>query len=197
MAAAAVPPSADGFMAGAAANAAGVKRVFLALVPPHARRPLAAAAAVTGLVALRRAQLALYRPPNAAIARRANLGQALPVGRDAAGAAASVMVQKNGNETYIRRWDARGAPRGTVLLVHGLAWHSGYFQALAQCLSVAGWDVVSYGAAPHVPSPASPCLVSHPSSAHAPPLPTLTRALFHASRPRSMTPLHALPTPPR
>jgi acylglycerol lipase len=118
---------------------------LLGCVPERARTPLAVLGGGAALVTARRVQLRAWRPsdPRAALANR---GVALRAGElDAAGAAAQVLdAPRGGPQTYVRRWDAPRAPRGTVLLVHGFSWHSAYFAPLAARLRRDGFDVVAY-----------------------------------------------------
>ena len=54
------------------------------------------------------------------------------------------MSASDGLGLFLRSWPRRGAPRGTVLLVHGLGEHMGRYAHVAAHLSAAGWDVVAY-----------------------------------------------------
>ncbi|MBV8380311.1 MAG: lysophospholipase [Paucibacter sp.] len=56
------------------------------------------------------------------------------------------LTTEDGLSLHLRTWYHRGdtAPRGTVLVVHGLGEHIGRYEALAQRLNQAGWNVVGY-----------------------------------------------------
>lgn len=45
---------------------------------------------------------------------------------------------------HLRQWSLRAVPRGTVLLVHGLGEHIGRYEALAEQLNAAGWNVAGH-----------------------------------------------------
>jgi alpha-beta hydrolase superfamily lysophospholipase len=45
---------------------------------------------------------------------------------------------------HLREWMASGAPRGTVLIVHGLGEHTGRYAHVARALNAAGWQVLGY-----------------------------------------------------
>jgi alpha-beta hydrolase superfamily lysophospholipase len=48
---------------------------------------------------------------------------------------------EDGTKLHVVRWAAEGAPRGDVLLSHGLAEHAGRYQHVAEALSKGGYDV--------------------------------------------------------
>ena len=50
----------------------------------------------------------------------------------------------DGVRLALRRWDPSGAPRGTVLIVHGLGEHSGRYDHVAAFLTARGWRVIAY-----------------------------------------------------
>ena len=50
----------------------------------------------------------------------------------------------DGVRLALRHWDPTGAPRGTVLIVHGLGEHSGRYESVAAFLTARGWRVVGY-----------------------------------------------------
>lgn len=50
----------------------------------------------------------------------------------------------DGLDLFLRSWPGSGAPRGTVLIVHGLGEHMGRYAHVAAHLAARGWHVVSY-----------------------------------------------------
>jgi len=50
----------------------------------------------------------------------------------------------DGLRLHLQRWPARGTPRGTVQILHGLGEHGARYGALAAELSGAGWQVVAH-----------------------------------------------------
>jgi alpha-beta hydrolase superfamily lysophospholipase len=54
------------------------------------------------------------------------------------------LTTTDGLRLHLRRWPARGPPRGTIQLVHGLGEHLGRYEALAAALTAAGWDVAGH-----------------------------------------------------
>jgi len=57
---------------------------------------------------------------------------------------ADALRSADGLTLHLRRWPAPGAAHGTVQLVHGLGEHLGRYEALAQALNAAGWDVAGH-----------------------------------------------------
>ena len=57
------------------------------------------------------------------------------------------------SELEVRRWQATGALRGAVLVVHGLQEHSGRYSELAGRLTAAGFDVAAVDLYGHGKSP--------------------------------------------
>ena len=51
---------------------------------------------------------------------------------------------RDGITLALRRWPAPRAPRGTVLIVHGLGEHIGRYAHVAAHLTARGWDVIGY-----------------------------------------------------
>lgn len=51
---------------------------------------------------------------------------------------------RDGTELLVRHWTATGAPWASVLLVHGLAEHSGRYEHVGQQLAAAGLEVDAY-----------------------------------------------------
>ena len=54
------------------------------------------------------------------------------------------VASRDGTELLVRRWPARLAPWASVLLVHGLAEHSGRYEHVGRWLAEAGLDVEAY-----------------------------------------------------
>jgi len=54
------------------------------------------------------------------------------------------MPARDGTPLLIRRWSADGEPWATVVLVHGIAEHSGRYEHVGAWLAEAGLDVVAY-----------------------------------------------------
>ena len=61
-------------------------------------------------------------------------------------------------------WPAAGAPRGTVLIVHGLGEHCERYVRLAADLSAAGWSVQSYDQRGHGASEGARGAIATPTS---------------------------------
>ena len=53
-------------------------------------------------------------------------------------------VARDGTELFVRHWSAIGPPWASVLLVHGLAEHSGRYEHVGRQLSEAGLEVDAY-----------------------------------------------------
>jgi alpha-beta hydrolase superfamily lysophospholipase len=51
---------------------------------------------------------------------------------------------RSGGEILMRSWGARGAPRGAVMLVHGLGEHSGRYDHVGHYLAEKGFSVFAY-----------------------------------------------------
>jgi alpha-beta hydrolase superfamily lysophospholipase len=51
---------------------------------------------------------------------------------------------RDGTELLVRRWSATGSPWASILIVHGLAEHSGRYEHLGSQLAAAGLDVHAY-----------------------------------------------------
>ena len=64
----------------------------------------------------------------------------------ASGVAASTLRvdARDGTELFVRHWSAVGEPWGSVLLVHGLAEHSGRYEHVGRQLAAAGLAVEAY-----------------------------------------------------
>ncbi|MEO5940924.1 MAG: lysophospholipase [Candidatus Limnocylindrales bacterium] len=54
------------------------------------------------------------------------------------------VAARDGTELVVRRWPAEGEPWASVLLVHGLAEHSGRYEHVGRQLADAGLDVEAY-----------------------------------------------------
>jgi alpha-beta hydrolase superfamily lysophospholipase len=54
------------------------------------------------------------------------------------------VAARDGTELLVRRWPAVGEPWAAVLIVHGLAEHSGRYEQVGRQLAEAGLDVESY-----------------------------------------------------
>lgn len=50
----------------------------------------------------------------------------------------------DGVDLHLRTWEADGAPRGTLVLVHGLGEHIGRYEHVADSLSADGWRVAGH-----------------------------------------------------
>ena len=51
---------------------------------------------------------------------------------------------RDGTELLVRHWSARGEPWASILIVHGIAEHSGRYEDVGSWLAAAGLDVHSY-----------------------------------------------------
>ena len=58
--------------------------------------------------------------------------------------ATETVAARDGTELLVRRWTASGEPWASVLLVHGLAEHSGRYEHVGQQLAAAGLEVDAY-----------------------------------------------------
>lgn len=68
-----------------------------------------------------------------------------PAAADPATASTTGLVaSRDGIPLLVRRWPAIGPGRATVLLVHGLAEHSGRYEGVGAQLAAAGLEVVAY-----------------------------------------------------
>ena len=56
----------------------------------------------------------------------------------------SRVAARDGTELFVRLWSAAGEPRASVLLVHGLAEHSGRYDRVGRQLAAAGLEVEAY-----------------------------------------------------
>ena len=54
------------------------------------------------------------------------------------------VAARNGVPLLVRRWPAVGSPIGSVLLIHGLAEHSGRYERTAGVLAASGLDVTAF-----------------------------------------------------
>lgn len=50
----------------------------------------------------------------------------------------------DGVDLHLRKWEAKGTPRGTVVMVHGLGEHIGRYEHVADALSADGWRVAGH-----------------------------------------------------
>jgi alpha-beta hydrolase superfamily lysophospholipase len=53
-------------------------------------------------------------------------------------------LNRTGGESFFRVWEARGTPRGALLLVHGLGEHSGRYEHVGRYLADRGISVFAY-----------------------------------------------------
>lgn len=58
--------------------------------------------------------------------------------------ATETVAARDGTELLVRHWTASGEPWASVLLVHGLAEHSGRYEHVGQQLAAAGLEVDAY-----------------------------------------------------
>jgi lysophospholipase len=55
----------------------------------------------------------------------------------------SLTQARDGTPILVRRWPATREPWATVVLVHGIAEHSGRYERVGEWLGTAGHDVVA------------------------------------------------------
>jgi alpha-beta hydrolase superfamily lysophospholipase len=83
-----------------------------------------------------------------------------------------------------RRWPARGARRGTIVIVHGLGEHVGRYEHVAASLNGRGWGVVAFDQRGHGQSEGERGRLGAADDLLADLAPVLDRA--HADEPRPL-----------
>src|SRR6476620_10052629 len=67
-----------------------------------------------------------------------------PTMRAMATSGTETALARDGTELLVRHWTAPGQPWASVLLVHGLAEHSGRYEHVGQQLAAAGIDPYAF-----------------------------------------------------